>query len=348
MEDIKSKKIAVAMSGGVDSSVCALLLKQKGFDVFGITMKTIPGSKCCSLSDIKTAKKVAKDLKIKHYVVDLKDIFQKEVIDYFIKESMKGKNPNPCVPCNRKVKFKALIEEAKKLGAEIIATGHYAILEKENEIVLKRPVDIKKDQSYVLSMLPRKVFKDLIFPIGHFTKQEVRKIAKENNLDVHDKKENQDLCFLHKPKGEFIQERIKNKISSGEIINKNGKVVGKHKGYFNYTIGQRKGLQIKDNKKYYVCDIVPEKNQVIVSKKEDLFLKEFYVSKVNWVSIKNLKKPMEVKVIIRNKMNPVKAKIFPEEKKVKIVPEKPIWAVSPGQIAVFINKDIVLGGGWIE
>ncbi len=347
MKNLKSKKVAVAMSGGVDSSVCALLLKKKGFDVFGITMKTIPGSKCCKLQDINQAKKISKKLGIKHYIADLKEIFEKEVIDYFIDESLKGRNPNPCVSCNRKVKFGALIDKAKELGAELVATGHYAILEKENNIVLKRPVDIRKDQSYVLSMLPKKTFEDLIFPIGKYTKKEVRKIAKENKLHVHDKEETQDLCFLHIPKGEYIEEKTGKK-KTGKIVNRKGEVLGTHKGHFHYTIGQRKGLNIKGHKKYYVYDTNPSKNLVIVSEKDDLYLDSFYVSDVNWVSIESPEKEFEAEVIIRNKMKPVKAKLIPEKNKIKVVPKNPVWAVSPGQIAVFINEDIVLGGGWIE
>ncbi len=347
MESLKSKKIAVAMSGGVDSSVCAFILKKSGADVFGITMKTINGSKCCTLDDINQAKKVAKKLGMKHYVIDLKEMFEKEVVDYFVKESLKGKNPNPCVICNRKIKFGALIEEAKKLGAEFIATGHYAILEKNGKVVLKRPVDIKKDQSYVLSMLPKKTFKDLIFPIGKYTKEEVRKIAKENDIHVHDKEETQDLCFLDKPKGEFIEEKI-GKDMRGKIVDKKRNFLGRHYGHFYFTIGQRRGLNLVVHNRHYVCDIVSEKNLVVVSGKEDLYKKSFYVSGLNWVSMDSPEKEFESDVIIRNKMKPTPARIIPEKNKIKVVPKNPVWGVSPGQIAVFIKKDIVLGGGWIE
>ncbi len=345
---VRGKKIAVAMSGGVDSSVCAFLLKKSGADVFGITMKTIPGSKCCSLDDIKQAKLVAKDLGIKHYVIDLRKIFEKGVIDYFVKESLKGKNPNPCVPCNQKVKFGALIKEAEKLGAELVATGHYARLCKRGKkIILNRPVDVKKDQSYVLSMLPRKVFSKLLFPIGDYTKEEIRKIAKENHIRVFNKPENQDLCFLHKEKGDFVEENINKKIGKGNIVDKNGNILGKHNGYIHYTIGQRKGLGIKSHKKLYVIGIRPRKNEVVVGERKDLFFEHFYVNGLNWVSIDTPKKPINAEVLVRNKTQPKKVKIVPEGKKVKVVPKEPIWAVSPGQIAVFIKKDIVLGGGWI-
>jgi tRNA-specific 2-thiouridylase len=209
----KGKKVAVAMSGGVDSSVAAFLLKKAGADVFGITMKTVPGSTCCSQQDINDAKAVAKSLKIPHHIVELGELFKKTAIDYFVSESLEGKNPNPCVPCNQKVKFGALVEEAEKLGAEYFATGHYARIENG---LLKRPVDIKKDQSYVLSMLPRKIFAKLIFPIGDYTKDDIRKIAELNKIKVFAKQENQDLCFLHKEKGEFIEELTQTKCRPGK------------------------------------------------------------------------------------------------------------------------------------
>ena len=344
LRGVEGKKIAVAMSGGVDSSVAVLLLKKSGADVFGIITKLLPKDE----KEIKSAKIVADALNIPLYVVDLQKLFKKEVIDYFVKESLKGRNPNPCVPCNQKVKFGALIKEAEKLGAELVATGHYARLTKRgNKITLKRPVDIRKDQSYVLSMLPRKIFFKLLFPIGNFTKEEVRKIAKENNIPVFDKPENQDLCFLHKEKGEFIEEQIKKKIGKGNIVDKKGNVLGKHNGYIHYTIGQRKGLGLNTHKRLYVIDIHPSKNEVVVGEKKDLFYNSFYVNKLNWVSIETPRKPFVAQVLVRNKTSPKKVKIIPEGSKAKVIPLEPIWAVSPGQIAVFIKKDIVLGGGWI-
>ncbi|MCD6576203.1 MAG: tRNA 2-thiouridine(34) synthase MnmA [Nanoarchaeota archaeon] len=341
---VKGRKIAVAMSGGVDSSVTAFLLKESGAEVFGITMKTIPAT----FEDVKQAKIVAKQLEIPHYVIDLKKIFEKEVIDYFVKESLKGKNPNPCVPCNQKVKFGALVREAKKLGAELVATGHYARLTKRgNKVTLRRPVDIRKDQSYVLSMLPKKVFFDLLFPIGNFTKEEVRKIAKEDDIHVFNKPENQDLCFLDKEKGDFIEERIHKKVGEGYIVDKRGNILGKHKGYIHYTVGQRKGLGLNTHKKLYVIDIHPRKNEVVVGERKDLFYDHFYVNRLNWVSIEPPEKPILAQVLVRNKTQPKRVRIIPEGKKAKVVPLEPIWAVSPGQIAVFIKKDVVLGGGWI-
>ena len=352
---VKGKKVAVAMSGGVDSSVCAWMLKQSGADVFGITMSTIAGSKCCAPSDIEEARLVCKDLGITHVVVDLKKEFEKQVIDYFARESLKGKTPNPCVPCNQNIKFGLLVKAAENLGAELFATGHYARLNKKKDgktgkmkIVLKRPIDIKKDQSYVLSMLPRKTFERVIFPIGDYTKEQIRAIAKKNKLRVFDKQENQDLCFLHKEKGDFIKEWTGKKFKRGDIRDSKGKLLGKHKGLAHYNIGQRHGLGIQSHERYYVKEILPEKNQLVAGTEQELFKKELIVSGANWVSIDAPEKPLRCEVLIRNKTEPKKVRVIPYGRKLKVVPEDPLWAISPGQIAVFIKKDVVLGGGWIE
>lgn len=345
--NLKGVKVAVAMSGGVDSSVCALLLKKAGADVFGVTMQIVPWSRCCLPKDIQEARLVAKQLGIKHYVVNLIEPFKKQAIDYFIRESKKGRNPNPCVPCNQKIKFGALLKFAEKHGAKYFATGHYARLKrKHNKILLKRPVDVSKDQSYVLSMLPRKVFKKLIFPIGDYTKEEVREIAKNNGLKVHARKSNQDLCFLNYEKGKFIEWWTNKKSKPGNIVNVKGDILGKHKGIVNFSIGQRRNLGLNTSKKLYVLDINQKKNEIIVGEEKDLYRKKFYVTDVNWLIDKP--KKMNVEVIIRNKMIPQKVTVIPKGKDAQVIPKKPIWAVSPGQIAVFIKDDVVLGGGWIE
>ncbi len=344
IEGVKGKKIAVALSGGVDSSVCALLLKKSGAEIFGITMKTIPSSS----DEIERAKIVAKKLEIPHYIVDLGCLFEKEVIDYFVDESSKGKNPNPCVRCNQKVKFGALLEQAEKLGAELMATGHYAKISKaDGHITLERPVDVKKDQSYVMSMLPKEVFLKLIFPLGDLTKNEVKNIAKENGLLEFDREESKDLCFLDTEKGTFIEKHLGKKLKHGNIVDKEGNILGVHNGIVHYTIGQSKKLGLNTQEKFYVKEVHPKNSELVVGKREDLYSDYFYVENLNWVSIEKPDKPFNAEVIIRNKMAPVKATIFPQGGKAKVVPEKPVWAVSPGQLAAFIRDGLVLGGGWI-
>jgi tRNA-specific 2-thiouridylase len=348
LSQYKGKRVAVAMSGGVDSSVAALLLKKAGADVFGVTMQIVPWSRCCLPEDVAMAKFIAKKLGIPHYTINLMDEFKKTAIDYFVRESRCGRTPNPCVPCNQKIKFGLLLKAAEKRGAEYFATGHYARLKlRHGRPVLLRPKDITKDQSYVLSMLPKNIFKKLIFPIGDYTKERVRKIARDNNIPVHSKPSNQDLCFLNKEKGDFIEWWTQKKLKPGNIVDASGAVLAKHKGLVHYTIGQRRGLGINNQTKYYVKGIDPRKNQVIVANYEALNHKQFYVSGLNWVSIDAPTTPIDAEVLVRNKAVPQKAKLVPKGKRVLVIPKKPIWAVSPGQIAVFIKKDVVLGGGWI-
>lgn len=339
----KGKKIAVAMSGGVDSSVCAWMLKKAGADVFGITMKLKHNTK-----DVEDAKETAEFLGIPHHTADLQKEFEKEVVGYFVNESLKGKNPNPCVVCNQKIKFGALLREAEKLGAEFLATGHYARLKMTEEgPILYRPVDVRKDQSYAFSMLEREVFRKLIFPMGWHTKEEIKKIAVEQGIQAHDRPESQDLCFLDKEKGEFIKERTGRADVCGNIVDKHGNVLGKHEGIVHYTVGQRKGLGLKNQEKLYVVNVVPEKNEIVAGEKNDLYADYFYAEKLNWASIDRLKEPMNAEVLVRNKTEPKQCRIVPEEERVRVETAEPVWAVSPGQIAVFIKGDVVLGGGWI-
>lgn len=339
----KGKRLAVAMSGGVDSSVCAFLLKQAGADVFGITMKLKHNAE-----DVKDAAEMSKQLGIPHHVIDLSEMFDKEVIGYFVEESKKGRNPNPCVVCNQKIKFGEMVKEAENLGAELLATRHYARLEMgEKGPILYRPIDTKKDQSYAISMIPKDVLKKLLFVMGAMTKEETKKIAEENNIKAHNRPESQDLCFLNKEKGEFIKEWTNHAEVIGNIVDKNGDVLGKHSGIIHYSVGQRQGLGLQNQDRLYVTDIKPEKNEIVVGEKEDLYTNEFHVEKVNWASIEELKEPMHVEVLVRNKSEPQNAIITSIGDKVKVETAEPIWAVSPGQIAVFVKGDVVIGGGWI-
>ncbi len=353
--NFKGKNIVVALSGGLDSSVAALLLKKQGANVKGLIMDLSPYLD--SKKDIKDAQKIADQLGIPLTIVNLSKEFRKKVIQYFLDESWKGRTPNPCVPCNMFLKFGLLQEYAvKKMKAEYYATGHYAVKKwdtKTKRWLIYRPKDIKKDQSSVLSMLTQKQLDKTIFPLGEIKKEEIRKIAEKYNLHSKNREESQDLCFLQNAKmnkGEFIEKFSKKKAQKGKIVNTKGEKIGEHKGYIYYPLGQRKGLGVSAPKSLYVKKIDTKNNILTVGTRDELRTNEFYVSAVNWVAFKDLKKPMRAEVIVRNKQTPHKARIYPTAKRsiVKVVSDEPIFAVSPGQLAVFFKKDLILGGGWIE
>ena len=366
--DYKGKNIVVALSGGLDSSVAALLLKQKGANVKGLIMDLSPYLD--SKKDIEDAQKIAEQLEIPLEIVNLSKEFREKVIQYFLDESWKGRTPNPCVPCNMFLKFGLLQEYAvNKLKADYYATGHYAIKKWDNKSkrwFVYRPKDIKKDQSSVLSMLSQKQLEKTIFPLGNIKKDEIRKIAEKYNLHSKNREESQDLCFLHEDKGDFIERVSKKKARKGKIINTKGEILGEHKGYIYYPLGQRKGLGVSAPNSLYVKKIDTKNNILTLGTRDELKTKEFYVGAVNWVAFEKLEKPIRAEVIVRNKQTPHKAYVYPiitqknkvqetkihkntkKENCVKVVSDEPIFAVSPGQLAVFFKKDLILGGGWIE
>ncbi|MCC7552357.1 tRNA 2-thiouridine(34) synthase MnmA [Candidatus Micrarchaeota archaeon] len=366
--NFKGKNIVVALSGGVDSSVAALLLKQKGANVKGVIMDLSPYLD--SKKDIEDAQKIADQLNITLTIVNLSKDFRKKVIQYFLDESWKGRTPNPCVPCNMFLKFGLLYDYAiKKMKADYYATGHYAVKKwdrKTKRWLVYRPKDIKKDQSSILSMLTQKQLTKSIFPLGKIKKEEIYKIAEKYNLHSKNREESQDLCFLNSAKmskGEFIEKVSKKKSKKGKILNTKGEKIGEHKGYIYYPLGQRKGLGLSAPKSVYVKKIDTKNNILTVGTRDELKTNEFYVSAVNWVAFKDLKKPISAEVIVRNKQTPHKARIYPittqqkrkinekiakKENRVKVVSDEPIFAVSPGQLAVFFKKDLILGGGWIK
>lgn len=354
-------KVVSAMSGGVDSAVCAALLKQEGYDVVGITMKLWPKEECgyaqprscCSLEGIRDARYAAGVIGIPHYVISLYNEFKKEVIDNFIKEYSIGRTPNPCVPCNERIKFDALLRRAKALGARYIATGHYAIVEYRKDIkryILKEGKDKSKDQSYFLFSLRQNQLRHILFPNGKYQKSEIRNMAKQIGLELlYNKKESQDICFTYGRYGDFLRKKAKLGLKPGDIVDKEGRFLGKHRGIFFYTIGQREGLGISSKVPLYVIKIDSSKNLIIVGTREDVYKKSLIVKEVNWLSIKQPLNKINAQIKIRYRHRKADAVIEPiNSKKVRVIFNQPQQAPTPGQAAVFYQGELVLGGGWID
>jgi tRNA-specific 2-thiouridylase len=351
----KNKRVFVAMSGGVDSSVAAALLKKQGYEVVGLTMcfnlaeKTGRKPSCCGLSGIEDARRVAQKLDIRHYVINLNKYFSSKVIDNFCREYISGRTPNPCIRCNQFIKFGILFQKAVNLGGQFLATGHYArIVKSAQGYLLKRAKDLKKDQSYFLYRLSRNQLKQIIFPLGNYTKLQVRSMAGDFKLNVADKQDSQEICFL--PDGEYgdlIRSRAPGGIKPGELVDKNGSLAGKHKGIPFYTIGQRQGLGIARGYPLYVTQINSRNNQITLGNRDDACKNEFLVKEVHFLS-KPFKKKVEINVKIRYNHKESPAVAYPVKHGLRISFKQPQFAITPGQSAVFYQKDIVLGGGIIE
>lgn len=353
------KRVLLGMSGGVDSSVAAILLKEAGYEVIGATMKLwesddeyIEGG-CCNMNSTIDAKRVCDALDIPHYVLNFQEEFNKCVIQDFISEYKKCRTPNPCIECNKYLKFGAMYEMAKKLNCDYIATGHYAKTEYSPEYkryVLKKSNAGNKDQSYVLYNLPKELAGKILFPLGDFKcKDEIRKIAEEHNLLVAKKPDSEDICFI--PDGDykkFLEENSNLKEKPGNIVTESGKVLGKHSGLYKYTIGQRKGLGIANPVPLFVKGFNIEKNELIVGEEQEIFSKETVANEINLILIDEITKPIQVMAKIRYSAKEAKATIYPiEEDKIKVEFEEPQRAITPGQSIVFYIGDIVLGGGKI-
>jgi tRNA-specific 2-thiouridylase len=345
MEKGKSKKVLLGMSGGVDSCVSAYLLKQMGYDVTGAYLKLH------SYSNSSDAKSVADTLGIPFMILDMEKEFKKEIIEYFISEYEAGRTPNPCTACNRYIKFEALTKKANELKIDIVATGHYANIEKnKGRYLLKKAKDTSKDQSYVLYNLTQEQLSKTLFPLGQLTKKEVREIAQKVGLKVASKPDSQEICFIpdNDYKG-YIKKNSSNKPIPGDFISKDRKILGKHQGISNYTIGQRRGLGVVTGSPVFVLDIIPQTNQIILGSKEDLLSKELIVKNLNWISITNLTKEMEADLKIRYRAKESKAKIIPiDNSSVKVIFKSPQRAITKGQSAVFYDGDLVIGGGTIS
>jgi tRNA-specific 2-thiouridylase len=344
------KKVAIGLSGGIDSSVAAYLLKKRGFDVVGLTLKFYPEqNSCCDWQSLYQAKRLCAKLNIIHHVADATDLFKKKIVDYFINSYLEGLTPNPCARCNRLIKFDFLFEEAKALGADYLATGHYARIGKRGDkYFLRRNRDEKKTQEYFLGLLKPEVLKHIIFPLANYTKEEVKKIAKDKSIVFKERKESQDICFARgRPYAEFIKANIaKDRNYTGSIKHIDGRLLGKHKGIYHYTYGQRGGLGVSWHKPLYVAAIDSNKKEVIVAEKEYLDNQVFFVNSLNWfLSPKNYK---DLKVKVRYNSNPVSCDLRFMKDKAEVRLHKSIDFLAPGQVAAFYSKDLLLGAGIIE
>ncbi len=353
-------KVVVAMSGGVDSSIAAALLKEEGYQVIGVTMQIWPSGKnedrfggCCGIGAVEDAKRVAYKLGIPHYVMNFRDIFAQKVIADFCQEYSLGRTPNPCIRCNQYVKFEALLEKAKGLGADFIATGHHARIEKDEtkgRHLLKKGVDQQKDQSYFLYPVTQKQLSHILFPVGNLTKEKVREIARELALPVADKPGSQEICFIPDDDyPEFLKDYIPQAVKTGPILNEQGGILGNHQGILFYTVGQRKGLGISTKEPLYVIAIEPERNAIVVGSKEKAFGDELIAAHLNWITISKLTQPITTKAKIRYRHPEAEATITPLDKdRVYVKFTELQLAITPGQAIVFYDGDIVIGGGTIE
>ncbi|ATY86556.1 tRNA 2-thiouridine(34) synthase MnmA [Kyrpidia spormannii] len=352
--------VVVAMSGGVDSSVTAALLKERGYDVIGITMRlrggeeTSSGRGCCSVDDVSDARRVCQTLGIPFYAVNYREAFEKRVIQYFEDEYKRGRTPNPCIACNMYMKYDLLLEQALDLGADYLATGHYARVlydESRGRYVLRKAEDRRKDQTYVLYHLTQEQLARTLFPLGEYEKSEVREMAREFGLRVANKAESQDICFVpNGDYGEFLRRRMGDSaVAPGDFVDTEGHVVGRHEGVPFYTIGQRKGLGVAVGHPVYVVDIQPERNRVVLGPRERVFAAGLVASKVNWVSLPRPDGPTRVNAKIRYGAPEAAATLYPEEEgRVRVEFDEPQRAVTPGQAVVFYRGEDVVGGGTIE
>ncbi len=347
------KKVIIGLSGGVDSSVAAYTLLQQGYEVIGVTMHVWnqEGGDVYSQA-VYDAKKVAEHLGIPHYVIDFTKEFKEKVVDYFINEYMAGRTPNPCNMCNRFVKWEALLERAKEFGADYVATGHYARIKKldNGRLVVMNSATAVKDQTYALNQLRQDQLAHTLMPIGQYTKDEIRQIAKEAGIPVADKPDSQDICFI--PDGDykaFLKKYADRELpSEGNFVNEAGEILGKHTGITNYTVGQRKGLGIALGKPVFVSAIKPETNEVVISDTGDVFARELYCNHLNFMAVEDLTEPTEVIAKIRyaHKGSPCMIEKVGDDT-VKCTFHEDVRAITPGQSVVFYQNDYVFGGGII-
>ena len=356
-----AKKALIAMSGGVDSSVAAFLTKEEGFDIKGVTLKMFGNeligksqeSKCCSLSDVQDAESVCRRLGIPFYVFNFKDKFEKEVVQRFVKAYEEGRTPNPCIDCNRYIKFGYLYQRMQELGCDYVVTGHYARVEQDPEtgrFLLKKALDPKKDQSYVLSALTQEQLAHTMFPLGSMDKAETRRIAEEQGFINAQKHDSQDICFV--PDGDyagFIGRYTGKEYPHGDFVDEEGRVLGEHKGIIKYTIGQRKGLGLALPAPLYVLRKDTDGNRVILGPNADLFSKAMEVCDFNWIAFDEPEEPFHAAVRARYSQKEAPAVVTPlGNGRVHVEFDEPVRAITSGQAAVVYSGDTVIGGGTIE
>lgn len=354
------KTVVVGLSGGVDSSVAAYLLKEQGYDVIGVTMQiwqeedscTVEeNGGCCGLSAVEDARRVAQKLDIPYYVMNFRKEFQKQVIDYFTREYLEGRTPNPCIACNRYVKWESLLKRSLEIGADYIATGHYARVEQlpNGRYAIRNSVTAKKDQTYALYNLTQEQLARTLMPVGAYTKDEIRKIAEEAGLLVAHKKDSQEICFVaDNDYAGFIKNSTGKTIPKGNFVLADGKVIGEHQGIIHYTIGQRKGLNLSMGHPVFVTKIRPDRNEVVIGENEDLFVNTLICDRVNFMAMEGLDGEVRLKAKIRYNHPGAECVISPaEDGKVRVTFDQPQRAITPGQAVVFYQGEYVAGGGII-
>ena len=354
-DKMKKKRILIAMSGGIDSSVTAMLLKEQGYEIVGVTFVSwlAPDKNIENADDVVNAKILAEKLNIPHYVLDLREDFKTTVIKNFIDNYLSGITPNPCVFCNPIIKWGRLLEKADELNCELLATGHYAQIREEDErFILSKGVDENKDQSYFLWKLNQEQLKRTIFPLGKYKKEEIREMAKKFGFEyLAQQKESQEICFIADDDyRSFLKNNVKDldkTVGSGNFISTDGKILGKHKGHPFYTIGQRKGLEIAVGHPLYVVDINAEKNTITLGTKEDLLKRELFINEINLIKYKTLPEDVVLNTKIRYRSKAILSKLTKTNNRVKITFSNDVSAITPGQSAVFYENEDLVGGGII-